>query len=70
MGARMTLSIDDFKERIKKIAQKRAESLENYIALYLHETGFSIEDITLVEKRSEDGLRIEWYCERKDKVQL
>ena len=51
--------------QIKEYALKRAEMIENYIACYIKQTGLNADEIVLIEKRSDDGLRVEWYCEPK-----
>ena len=53
-------------EMIADYAKKRADSVENFIAAYINETGLAVNDIQLVEKRSDDGLKITWYCEPKN----
>ena len=55
-------------DQVAEYAQKRAESKENFIACYLAETGLKVSEVMLVEKRSDDGLRIEWYCEPRQAV--
>jgi hypothetical protein len=47
---------------LREYALMRAKMIENYIALYIKKTGANIDEIVLVEKRSSDGLRVEWYC--------
>jgi hypothetical protein len=56
--------------QIKEYAFKRAEMIENYIACYIKQTGLKADEIVLVEKRSNDGLRVEWYCEPKSHLTL
>jgi len=60
--------MDDLHLRLREYALKRAEALENYIACYIKQTGLNANEIVLTEKRSEDGLRIEWYCEPKSHI--
>jgi hypothetical protein len=56
---------EELHEKTREYLLKRAELLDSYIASYLKETGLNVTEITLVEQKSEDGLRIEWHCERK-----
>jgi len=60
--------MDDLHLRLREYVLKRAEALENYIACYIKQTGLNADEIVLVEKHSEDGLRIEWYCEPKSHI--
>ena len=50
---------------LKEYAKKRAEAIENYIACYINQTGLKVDEIILVEQKSDDDLRIEWHCEPK-----
>jgi hypothetical protein len=53
------------KDTIYDYARKRSEAIENYCSAYLRETGLKVNEIRLVERKSNNGLRIEWYCEPK-----
>jgi hypothetical protein len=55
------------KEQIQEIVEKRAESIENFIACYLVETGLKIDEIVLVEEHCYASSKIKWYCEPKSK---
>jgi hypothetical protein len=50
---------------VAELHEQRTRILEDFAAAYLAETGFSADEVYLVEKRS--PREIHWYFEKKEK---
>jgi hypothetical protein len=62
------IASDLIAKSLQEYADKRAQSLENFIACYLHETGLNATEIELIETHSADNLQIRWRCEPKKEL--
>ncbi len=60
----------EYDEYITEYLTKRAEAMDNFVAIYIKETGLKITEIKMVEYHKPDGSGFELHCEPIERRQV